>query len=75
MPLDQLPKLTQWLATFCWYGLFIPACLLAAGVFVLIRHKKEAAFELAVGCQWLFALTWLVFGLLVWLLPQVPYGE
>jgi hypothetical protein len=65
MSFDRFPYYTQWLANFCWYALLIPACLLAAGVFILMRWKNKAAFEVAVGFQWLFALIWLACGLLV----------
>jgi hypothetical protein len=73
--LEQFPQFTQWLAQFCWYALLIPTCFLASGVLVLNTWKNKAAFELVVGCQWLFALLWFAAGLLVWLLPQIPYGE
>jgi hypothetical protein len=71
----SFPPCTQWIANFCWYALLIPVCLLAAGFFVLTRWKSKAAFEMVVGCQWLFALVWLLCGLLAWLLPQVPIWE
>jgi hypothetical protein len=72
---DDFPRYTQWLTNFRWYALFIPACLLVAGLFVLTRWKSKAAFELVVGCQWLFALVWLLCGLFGWLLPELPYRE
>jgi hypothetical protein len=71
----QFPALTQWLANLWWFALLIPGCLLMAGVFAVTRWRSKAAFELAVGCQWLFALAWLMWGLFVWLLPQVPIIE
>jgi hypothetical protein len=72
---NEFPKFTQWLANLCWYAMLIPGCLLMAGVFAVTRWRSKPAFELAVGCLWLFALTWLMCGLFVWLLPQVPYRE
>ncbi|MGD1083348.1 MAG: hypothetical protein ABSA47_01200 [Verrucomicrobiota bacterium] len=75
MHFDVFPLFTQWLANYCWYALLVPACLLAAGIFVLTRWRNKAAFELVVGFQWLFALVWPLCCFLVWLLPQVPFGE
>ncbi len=72
---EMFPQYAQWLAQFCWCALLVPACFFAAGLLVLARWKNKTAFELAVGCQWLFALAWLALSLLVWLLPQVPYSE
>ncbi|MCX6924763.1 MAG: hypothetical protein NT154_16345 [Verrucomicrobia bacterium] len=73
--LEHFPYYTHCLADYCWYALLVPVCLLAAGLLVLARWKNKAVFELTVGCQWLFALVWPLCGLLIWLLPQVPYVE
>jgi hypothetical protein len=68
---DQLPQLTQWLAKYCWFGLLVPAALFTAGVFSVVGSKRRSAFELIVGCQWLFAFLWFAICLFIWLLPQI----
>lgn len=66
------PRPTYFVIQYSWYAFSVPACLLVLGIFALRRWKGGALFELAVGCQWLFALLWALFCLLVWILPEVP---
>ena len=67
-----LPRCTQFMVHYCWYAFSAPALLFAFGAFALHRWKNRAAFELAVGCQWLFAIVWFALCLLAWLLPEIP---
>ncbi len=71
MPLESFPKATLSLANCGWYSLFVPACLLVLGMFVMHRWKSKAAFEFVVGCQWLFAFLWLTYCLFACLLPEI----
>ena len=73
--LGAFPLFAQWLYHYGWYALVVPLSFLILGISVLRRKKAGAVFEAAVGCQWLFALLWLAFCLLVWLLPEIPYSE
>src|SRR4051812_40735455 len=72
---NMLPMLTQYVVACRWYALFVPASLCAFGVFALQRWKNRAAFEIAVGCQWLFVVIWSALCLLAWMLPEIPYME
>jgi|ERR1017187_2987569 hypothetical protein len=67
-----LPACTRFMVHYCWYAFSAPALLFAFGAFALHRWKNRAAFELALGCQWLFAIVWFALCLLAWLLPEVP---
>ena len=66
----DFPAVTTFVGYQGWYALAIPAGLLCLGVLAIHRWKSKTAFELAVGCLWLFALFWLGCGLLVCLLPE-----
>jgi hypothetical protein len=66
------PGATQALADWSWYPVLIPIILLISGILVIHRWKSTAAFELVVGCLWLFAFLWLVYCLLVCILPEIP---
>jgi hypothetical protein len=66
------PGATQALADWSWYPVLIPIVLLISGIFVMHRWKSAAAFELVVGCLWLFAFLWLVYCLFVCMLPEIP---
>jgi len=65
------PGATQALADLAWHPLIIPVIFLASGIFVIHGWKNKAAFELVVGCQWLFAILWVLYCLLVCLLPEI----
>ena len=65
------PGATQAVADLSWYPVIIPVVLFASGILVIHRWKNKAAFELIVGCQWLFAFLWLIYCLLVCLLPEI----
>jgi hypothetical protein len=69
------PDGTQALANCGWYPLLIPILLLASGISVIHLWKNKAAFDLVIGCQWLFALLWLEYCLLMCLLPEIPLIE
>jgi hypothetical protein len=65
------PGATQAVADLRWYPVLIPVILLMSGVFVIHRWKSSAAFELVVSSLWLFAFLWLVYCLLVCILPEI----
>jgi hypothetical protein len=67
----DFPGATKFVADYGWHIFVIPVCFLFFGVFVIHRWKSKAAFELVVGCQWLFAFLWLAFCLLVCLLAEI----
>jgi hypothetical protein len=67
-----LPRLTQYVVACRWYAFFVPAFLCAFGVFALHRWKNRAAFEVAVGCQWLFVVIWSALCVLAWMLLDMP---
>jgi len=71
---QQPPLLTYSLQHYAWYALVFPLGLLMAGIRLLRRKKTGGAFEMVVGGQWLFSVLWVMFCLLVWLLPQLPMG-
>ncbi len=73
--IEQLPLLTECLFEKSWYALTVPVCLLVCGAVILRRNKARAGFEIVVGCQWLFALLWVLFCFLAWILPQAAYQE
>jgi hypothetical protein len=66
------PSATQTLADWSWYPVSIPIVLLILGILVIHRWKNRAAFELVVGCLWLFAFLLLIYCFLVCLLPEIP---
>src|ERR1044071_1145207 len=72
---QSLPLFTYSFQHYAWYALVVPLSFLIAGIKLLQRSKTGVAFEMVVGCQWLFALIWLACCLLVWLLPQAPYSD
>src|ERR1039457_6381660 len=72
---QQPPFSTYCFEHYAWYALVVPLSCLMVGITLLHRKKTGIAFELAVGFQWLFALLWLACCLLVWLLPELSYGE
>lgn len=69
------PGATQGLANWGWHPVFIPVALLLFGIFVIHGWKNKAAFELVVGCLWLLAFLWVLCGLIVCLLPEIPMIE
>lgn len=71
--MEWLPGFTQYVVACRWYACFVPAFFCAFGVFALNRWKNRAAFEVAVGCQWLFAIIWTGLCLLAWMLPEIPH--
>ncbi len=73
--IQQFPLLTECLSEKSWYALMVPLCLLMYGVILLRRQRSQAGFEIVVGCQWLFALLWVLFCFLAWILPQAAYQE
>jgi hypothetical protein len=72
---QSLPLSTYCFQHYASYALVVPLSCLMVGITLLNRKKTGVAFEMAVGCQWLFALLWLACCLLVWLLPELSYGE
>jgi len=69
--LERFPQATRWVADLGWKPLAVPIVFLAAGLFGLFR-RKDTAVELVVGLEWLFALLWIAWCLLVCLLPEIP---
>lgn len=69
--LEWLPGYTRFVVHCRWYALFVPAFFFGLGMVALHRWKIPAAFELAIGCQWLFAVLWAGLCLLVWMLPEI----
>jgi hypothetical protein len=67
----SFPWATQALADWNWHPVFIPIVLLVSGILVIHRWKNKAAFELVVGCLWLFAFLWFIYCILVCLLPEI----
>lgn len=65
------PRVTEFTAGLSWHPILAPAFLLIVGIFVIHRWKSAAAFELVVGCLWLFAFLWLVWSLFVCMLPEI----
>src|SRR5450432_1988749 len=50
----------QTLADWSWHPVLIPIALLVFGILIIHRWKNKAAFELVIGCLWLFAFLWLL---------------
>ncbi len=71
---QQLPLLTYSVQHYPWIAIAVPLSLLGAGIVILRGEKTRVKFEFVVGGQWLFALLWIAFCLLVWLLPEMPMG-
>ena len=68
---ETFPQVTQFLARCGLYSLIVPVCFVVLGVCVIHRWKNKAAFEFAVGGQWLFAFLWLLYGLFACLAPEI----
>jgi hypothetical protein len=65
------PRVTEFIAGLSWHPILIPAILLIIGIFIIHRSKSAAAYELVVGCLWLFAFLWLAWCLFVCTLSEI----
>jgi len=70
-----LPGCTHYVVHYRWYASFVPVFFCSFGLFALRRWGNKAAFEVAVGCQWLFVVLWPALCLLAWMLPEIPFVD